>query len=122
MTSNLDALAIRGRLGRNQWGPPQPFGPDGWLFRHKRFKGEAIVTCSVTDGIEWVHASIAFADKMPTYEAMRDLHTAVFPDGWAYEVFAPPEHHVNIHDYARHLWGRLDGQPVLPNFGRFGSI
>jgi hypothetical protein len=37
-------------------------------------------------------------------------------------VFAPPSEHVNIHDHALHLWGRLDGARVLPDFGRFGTI
>jgi hypothetical protein len=122
VTSSLDALAIRKRLGRNQWAAPQPFGMDGWRYFHKHFSGSIIVTVADHDGVEWVHASIAFDNKMPTYEAMRDMHAAVFPDGWAYEVFAPPEHHINIHQYARHLWGRLDNEPAIPNFGMYGSI
>jgi hypothetical protein len=31
-------------------------------------------------------------------------------------VFAPPTDHVNIHEYALHLFGRLDGTPALPDF------
>lgn len=116
MTSSLNALAIRHRLGRVTWGPPIPFGPDGWLFRHKHQSGQIIATCSVTDGVEWVHASIAFADRMPTYDEIRNMHWAVFADGWAYEVHTPQAEHVNIHEYARHIWGRLDKRPALPDF------
>jgi hypothetical protein len=44
------------------------------------------------------------------------MHWAVFFDGYAYEVHAPAKDHVNIHEYARHLWGRKDGKPALPDF------
>jgi hypothetical protein len=112
----LNGISIRRGLGRNTWGPPIPFGPDGWLFRHKHESGQIIVTCSVIDGTEWVHASIAFAERMPTYAEIKNMHWAAFFDGYAYEVFAPEADHVNIHDYARHLWGRRDGKPMLPDF------
>ena len=49
------------------------------------------------------------------------MHRAVFP-GYAYQVFAPPESHVNIHGNALHLWGRADGKPILPEFGDMGTI
>ncbi|MCW2757013.1 MAG: hypothetical protein JWO46_759, partial [Nocardioidaceae bacterium] len=51
------------------------------------------------------------------------LHHAVWGStGWSYQVFAPAEDHVNIHSFALHLWGHLDGSPALPNFGYMGSI
>jgi hypothetical protein len=37
-------------------------------------------------------------------------------------MFAPPAEHVNIHERALHLWGRVDGSPVMPNFGVYGTI
>lgn len=75
------------------------------------------------DDTEWTHASISRRSAMPTYDDLVDLHRAVWGEsGWAYQVFAPPEHHVNIHEHCLHLWGRADGARVLPNFGRFGSI
>ena len=46
----------------------------------------------------------------------------MFPEGWAYQVFAPPWAHINIHPNALHLWGRLDGANVLPDFGSWGTI
>jgi hypothetical protein len=116
MTSTLDALSIRRGLSRKWWGPPKPFGPDGWVYAHKEEQGHIIVTCAVHDGAEWVHASIAFHDRMPTYEEISNMHFAVFFRGWSYEVHAPFSDHVNIHEYARHLFGRLDGKPVLPDF------
>ena len=118
---NIDALAIRRRLGVSRWGVPKRFGDDGWLFTtvvppHCRI----IVTCADHgDDREWVHASICRTDDvpaMPTYADLKLLHGAVFGDGWAYQVFAPPSEHVNIHAYVLHLFGRLDGRPSLPDF------
>lgn len=113
---SLDALAIRRNLGRKEWSAPLAFGPAGWGFRSTSPPGSVLVTCADHDGEEWVHASIAWADQMPTYADLKKLHAAVFGAGWAYQVFAPPSDHVNIHQHALHLFGRLDGSPVLPDF------
>lgn len=60
---------------------------------------------------------------MPTYDDLVMLHRAVFGlDSYAYQVFAPQRQHVNIHNFALHLWGRADGRAVLPEFGLQGSI
>lgn len=70
----------------------------------------------------WIHASISYTDHIPDYEDLKLLHAAVFNGGWAYQVFAPPSEHINIHANVLHLFGRVDGARVLPDFGRFGSI
>jgi hypothetical protein len=112
---------------------PRPFGEDGWTFDNITFTptkmhGRIIVTCSEFTSIGepagewWVHASISWRERMPTYYELTDLHKAVWPNGYAYQVFAPPSDHVNIHPNALHLWGRLDGKPLLPEFGKFGTI
>lgn len=114
--TTLNALAIRRHLGRDRWGPPEPFGPDGWTFTARDGAASVIVTVADHgDGTEWVHASMARVDRLPTYGDLVDLHRAVWKDtGYAYQTFAPVAHHVNIHPNALHLWGRLDGAPVLP--------
>lgn len=99
MTTNINALHIRRKLGHTSWKPPKPHGN------------------------EWVHASFAHSCSMPTYDDLKFLHRVVFGDGWAYQVFAAPTDHVNIHEHALHLWGRLDGKPVLPDFTHgMGSV
>jgi hypothetical protein len=115
MATSFDVLTIRRRLGRSNWAAPRPFGPDGWSFMNLDGHASVIVSCAPADGEDWVHASIA-RDEMPTYADLKMLHDAVFGDGWAYQVFAPPSEHVNIHEHALHLWGRLDGKPALPDF------
>jgi hypothetical protein len=118
MTTSFDVLAIRRRLGAHLWGPPTGFGPDGWKLINRAARGSIVLSCDDYDAVDWVHASIAFRDRMPTYQDLKGIHLAVFRGGWAYQVFAPPAQHVNLHEYALHLFGRLDGQPGLPDFTR----
>jgi hypothetical protein len=103
----------------------QPFGPSGLAVsfqRRDRQRGSIIITQARHDGTEWLHASIAL-DTMPTYADLVLLHRAVFGRRrYAYQVFAPVDQHVNIHEHALHLFGRADGRPVLPEFSEGGSI
>lgn len=121
MPTDIDIIKVIRILGKKVWGRPKPYGPNGWGIT--RDDGSSIiVTVGVHDGEQWVHASIAHPETMPTYEELVLLHKAVFGDRWAYQVFAPPSDHVNIHPYALHLWGRLDGTNQLPDFGKNGTI
>jgi hypothetical protein len=123
VASSLDALGIRKRLGRDLWASPDEFGPDGWTYVARApYEGRVIVTAWDHDTVEWVHASMSHPDLMPTYDDLKRLHEAVWPDGFAYQMFVPSSEHVNIHEHALHLWGRLDGARVLPDFGFIGSI
>jgi hypothetical protein len=118
MTTSIDALAIRRRLGRATWQTPQPFGPDGWVFLNSALRMSMIVSVADhEDGHEWIHVSMAGVDRLPEYEEVCLMHHAVWGDeGYAYQVFAPAREHVNIHQNALHLWGRLNGSAVLPIF------
>lgn len=113
---NLDALTIRRRLGRSVWSTPTPFGPDGWRFSDLGGDGHIILTCADHEGDQWVHASMSRRGRVPDYADLKHLHAAVYGDGWAYHVFAPPADHVNIHEHVLHLFGRLDGKPALSDF------
>jgi hypothetical protein len=119
MPSSINALSIRKRLGPHVWSAPQQFGPDGWLFRTRDNDWHVIVTVAERDdGTEWVHASMA-GPRLPSYDQLCLLHHAVFDEGYAYQCFVPTDHHVNIHPRALHLWGRLDGAAVLPEFSGY---
>ena len=122
MTASVDGLRLRKVFGRKDWEPPIVYGPDGWAMRTFDHSRHVIVSVSDWDGVEWVHASIATTDKVttPTYEDLKMLHPAVFT-GPAYQVFVR-EGHINIHETALHLFGRLDGKHALPDFGQFGTI
>lgn len=105
-------------MGRDDWHAPTPFGPAGWKMVRKDRTGSIIVTEGED---EWIHASIAWTDRLPTYEELGQLHRAVWGDGFAYQQFVPSEFHVNIHAYALHLWGRADGAPCMP-YASGGSV
>lgn len=126
MAENINGLEIRRILGRKEWAPPRPFGPDGYMIQHLTENKRVIVSAGPTpegaDDEIWVHASMGIEGRVPTYEELVLLHKAVFGDKWAYQVFAPPADHVNIHPNVLHLWGRLDGEPAMPNFGALGLI
>lgn len=85
-----------------------------------------ISTALHDDGRRWLHVSLSRPNQMPSYADL-DLVKRVFigPDRYAYQVFPPRDHHVNLHPYCLHLWACLDvprGQ-VLPEFSRgLGSI
>lgn len=120
MATSLRPLEIRRRLGRMTWQSPEEFGPDGWVFLNGALRLSMIVSVADHDGQEWVHASMAGVAWLPGYEEMVMMHNAVWGGtGYSYEVYAPADKHVDIHHFARHLWGRLDGQPVLPEFAAF---
>jgi hypothetical protein len=116
VATGIDILRVRRALDKGLWKPPEQFGPDGWHMVRRDGSGSIIITASAHDGAEWTHASIAWVDHMPSYEDVKALYEAVFSDGYAYMVFPPPEEHVNIHNFALHLWGRQDGKPALPKF------
>lgn len=124
MPTTVNALRVRKLLGVKEWFPPEQYGPDGWCFGSVDFTRSIIVSVAWMDDAEWIHASIAYSDHttMPTYDDLKLLHQAVFGEHYAYQVFAPPDQHVNIHSTALHLWGRVDGKPLLPEFGGLGTI
>jgi len=105
------------------------FGDSGvsLVLRHEESEitGTLIVSQAGHEGseFEWVHASLAWASRVPTYEELCILKDAVYgPERYAYQVFASSDRHVSIHDYALHLWGRADGERALPDFGMYGTI
>lgn len=130
----VNGLHLRRALGRKEWGAAEEFGCCGWIIHgvaggHRstiRVTADHVTdTWPDLDGLQgnnWIHASIGQHHHMPTYEDMQLMHRAVFGDRWAYEVFAPPSDHINIHQFVRHLFGRVDGTRVLPDFGRLGTI
>lgn len=106
------------------WDKPLAFEEDGWFFtgQHKGI----ILTIDPTSepGVDWLHASFSYQlrSRIPSYNDMKLMHRAVWGDGHAYQCFVPADEHINITSNVLHLFGRADGKPVLPDFGRFGTI
>jgi hypothetical protein len=125
---HLDVAGMHRRFGA-AWTAAQPWGDDAWFFFGPG--GKKVIVSYDPDsepGVEWIHASVSYDTKgqpftrYPSYSDLKELHRGVFDTGCAYQVFVPAEKHINITGNVLHLWGRLDGAPVLPNFGRFGTI
>lgn len=137
--TRIDPLRMRRTMGRDTWKVPVPFGPAGWRMDTKTADamlvegianvgdiGRVMVTQSPVDEgdlTEWIHASFSWVNRVPTYDELMRLKLAVWgPNGEAYQVHPADRDHVNIHEFALHLWGRADGARVLPNFGKHGTI
>jgi hypothetical protein len=126
-TWTVDRIAIAERLGRTLAGKWRwdPFGPDGVVGDTPDGRS-VIITAAETpdDGFyDWIHASVARPDRLPSYHDLVTLKAGVWgDDGFAYQVFASSDRHVSIHNFALHLWGRADGRNVLPDFGAAGTI
>lgn len=135
MPTTVNPLRVRQVMGRKVWSVPRPYGPVGWrLYALEPDRvdpvGTIIISVSelpdaqeVGDFTYWTHASMSWTTRVPTYDELVQLKRAVWgDDGEAYQVHPRAERHVNLHEFALHLWGRADGSPVLPDFGRFGTI
>jgi hypothetical protein len=124
----LDVQAIQKRCGP-QWrhGPLIAGGieaDDAWLFEGPGARMIVSYDVDSEPGVPWIHASFGYQlrERMPTYNDMKRMHQWVFGDGFSYQVFVPPEQHINIASNVLHLWGRHDGKPALPDFGKWGTI
>jgi hypothetical protein len=124
---DYDVLAIRRRLGREDWSPPilGP-GPAGVSFQRNDKTRSVIVSSAEWDGRVWLHASISSHPNdapVPDYWELKLLRYAVWGvRGWAFQVFPPDADLVNIRANALHLWGLGDGARTHPNFGEAGFI
>lgn len=128
----LDVKAMHERFTADgsRWDKPKPVvlggieSADTWEFKGVGVRVFVSYDPDSEPGVPWVHASTAYRDpmRMPSYSDLKRMHHGVFGDGHAYQVFAPAAEHINITSNVLHLWGKFDGSPVLPNFGRAGTI
>jgi hypothetical protein len=120
----IDAEVIHDRLYGEYWSEPEPYGEDSWVIYGPDRKIIVSVDNYSDPEKPWIHASISYDQdwRIPSYSDMKQMHMAVFGLGHAYQCFVPPGEHINIKGNVLHLFGRLDGKPALPNFGRTGTI
>lgn len=96
------------------WRVIQPWGNGLALTRGDL---RVLIDCSEkADGKCWLHVSVSRVDRTPTHEEMASVKAAFLGDRYAYSVWPPSDKYVNIHKHCLHLWARLDGAPVLPEF------
>lgn len=90
---------------------------DGYALRERDGGIRVIIDCSEkVDGNMWLHVSYSRADRVPDHADTCKVKAAFLGDRYAYAVFPPAGQYVNIHPNCLHLWARLDGQAVLPEF------
>jgi hypothetical protein len=104
--------------------------PSGWTLLQKEIDGAAfrrgsiqvIVSVSEYAGDAWVHVSAcgrrASGFFLPEWEDMKRVKADFVGDAWAYQALPPEREYVNINPYVLHLWARVDGSAVLPDFTR----
>ena len=120
----VDSAGVRALLARI---PPSwtmwERSEDGACF--KRGNIQVIVSLErYDDGSLWVHASACGRTGpqrfyLPSWEEMKRVkHDFFGPDTETYQVFPPDCEWVNDHPCVLHLFGRLDGARVLPDFTR----
>lgn len=99
---------------------------DGGYYMADRLRLTVICSiCCELDGQLWIHASVSrYGKKLATYEDMALVKRLFIGESrTAYQLFVPPSKHVNLIEYVLHLWSRLDGQAVTPDFTHgVGSI
>ena len=94
--------------------------PDGWALRTDT--GMTIIASGDVerDGRRWLHISMSYPDRVPSYDEMiAGMRAILGDDREAYQVFPPRARWVNIDAYCLHLWHCLDAD-VLPDFTRGG--
>lgn len=105
---NLDFQPPAGWLVIGPWG-------DGFALQKGGLR--VIVDCSTkADGHDWIHVSYSRKDCTPNHADTVAVKEAFIGNRYAYAVFPPADKYVNIHAHCLHLWARLDGAPVLPEF------
>lgn len=97
---------------------------DGSMYRNRRTNMTVIRSLSCEqDGNDWIHVSMSFKNRLPTYEDMQAVKEEfIGNDRWAVQIFPKASEHVNIMPYCLHLWSCMD-QSILPDFTQgSGSI
>lgn len=91
---------------------------DGYAYREIGGGLRVIMDCKMkADGNPWIHVSYSRKSWTPTHEDTAKVKRAfIGDDRYAYAVFPTTDKYVNIHPHCLHLWARLDGAPVLPEF------
>lgn len=96
---------------------------DGAAFRSK--DGRVVILSGSTeqDGRRWLHMSMSRADRLPSWEDLREGKEIFIGDRTAIQVFPKKDKYVNIHPNVLHVWAWIDGEEILPDFTRgSGSI
>jgi len=74
------------------------------------------------DGRDWYHVSFSYPDRLPNWEATKEVKALFVGDErTAVQIFPPRKQWVNIHPFCLHLWCCLS-EDIIPEMAVAGSI
>lgn len=97
-------------------------GFDGARYLHRKGLRAIVSACIEDDGRPWLHMSLSRADRLPTWDELREAKDLfIGRDRHAYQCLVPPSEYVNVHPFCLHLFAPVDGR-ALPDFRKGGTI
>ena len=71
----------------------------------------------------WLHVSVSRADRLPSWEDLREIKDLFCGrDRLALQILPPEAEYVNWHPFVLHLWVCLGPGRIVPDFRREGLI
>lgn len=101
------------------WSMIRRVGSGGYFRRGTLQAG--VTVARYQDGNVWLHVSVCGRKGkddwyIPSWEEMSRAKNDLIGNKWAYQVMPPPKDYVNVNPYCLHIFARLDGTSVLPDF------
>jgi hypothetical protein len=75
-----------------------------------------IAEVAVYQTIPWLHVSTSFPDRIPAHEDLRAVKAQFVGDRLAVQVFPQEAEYVNDMPFVLHLWCKLVGERLTPDF------
>ena len=75
---------------------------------------KAIVSLDLpsSDTVQWLHVSVSFKDRCPSWDDMCNAKQNLMGDVYAIQMHPPQSEWVNRHPYCLHLWHNVLGTTV----------
>jgi hypothetical protein len=111
------------RLRRAHWEPRVP-GDDGLGTWDQPTRGIRLMhsVSEEDDGEVWAHLSVSLRTwTLPEWRQLKEAQWLCYPDHAGIVVVAPKDEHVNVAEVL-HVWTKLTGPPVLPDFRKLGQV
>lgn len=77
-----------------------------------------IAEVSIYQTIPWLHVSTSFPDRIPPHDDLRQVKALFVGDRLAVQVFPQESEYVNDNPFVLHLWCKLVGARLTPDFRR----
>lgn len=98
---------------------------DGWRLEQdyanakiwRRADGLLVISeVAVYQTIPWLHVSTSFSDRIPPHDDLRQVKALFVGDRLAVQVFPQEAEYVNDMPFVLHLWAKLVGERLTPDF------